>query len=310
MRIKHGKISGLLRCLTGDDMLHTLDTNTWENNFSDTIQQDAIKSLESGQVIFLPRLSFQLNLDEMRFLTPDCADPQAKNISYYAPHHRLWGVQGLTDQEHIQLKTMLERFSSAARNLVEQLFPHYQAALMLGRTSFRPMQVSQRKTSFRKDDRRLHVDSFPSAPNQGKRILRVFCNINPHGKARVWRLGEPFQTVAERFIPHIKKPIPGFARLLRLLKITKSYRTPYDHYMLRMHDRMKQNSHYQQNAQQQEVHFPAQSSWIVQTDSVSHAALDGQYLLEQTFYLPVDAMQDKNQAPLSILESLLKRRLA
>ena len=290
-------------------MLHTLDITTWENQFSDSIQQDAIHSLENGQVIFLPQLDFPLSAAEKRFLTPECADPQAKNISYYAPQNRLWGVRELTDQEHLQLKGLLARFSSAAHTLVNQLFPFYQASLILGRTSFRPLQVSQRKTSYRKDDRRLHVDSFPSAPNQGKRILRVFCNINPDGKARTWRLGEPFQTVAERFIPRIKKPLPGFAQLLRLLKITKSYRTPYDHYMLRMHDCMKQDSTYQQNAAQQEVHFPAQSSWIVQTDSVSHAALAGQYLLEQTFYLPVNAMQNKHAAPLTILETLLKRRL-
>ena len=63
------------------------------------------------------------------------------------------------------------------------------------------MQVSTRKQSVRADDRRLHVDAFPSRPNYGERILRVFTNVNPDGEPRVWRVGEPFEDVAPRFLP-------------------------------------------------------------------------------------------------------------
>jgi hypothetical protein len=41
-----------------------------------------------------------------------------------------------------------------------------------------------------------------------------------------------------------------------------------------------------------------------------HAALSGQYLLEQTFYLPVAAMQEERYAPLRTLERIAGRRLA
>src|SRR5204862_4964539 len=99
-------------------------------------------------------------------------------------------------------------------------------------------------TSYRKDDRRLHVDAFPSAPNQGMRILRVFCNVNPNNEDRIWRLGEPFEEVAKKFIPQTAAPIPGSARLLKWLQITKSYRTKYDHYMLQLHDMMKSDHAY------------------------------------------------------------------
>jgi hypothetical protein len=43
---------------------------------------------------------------------------------------------------------------------------------------------------------------------------------------------------------------------------------------------------------------------------VSHAAMSGQYQLEQTFYLPVAAMIDAGGSPLRILERLTNRRLA
>ncbi len=290
-------------------MIHTLSTQQWDEQFSDSTLLDAITRLEGGHVLYFPKLAFTLKPEERIFLTPDYADPHAKNISYNRQLRKLWGVRALSDQQHDQLKKMLDRFASSAEQLVKNILPRYANQLTLARTSFRPLQVSNRKTSYRKDDKRLHVDAFPSAPNQGNRILRVFCNINPEGADRVWRLGEPFETIAERFVNQIKPPIPGSAAALRFLRITKSYRTAYDHYMLRMHDQMKADERYQRDSKQQEVRFPPGSSWIVQTDHVSHAAMQGQYLLEQTFYLPVEAMLDESQAPLRVLEKLLRREL-
>lgn len=290
-------------------MLQSFSTRQWDEQFTGATQQQAINELENGRILYFPELAFSLSSNETNFLSPDYADPDAKNISYHAAQNKLWGVQRLTDEERLQLKAMLERFSRYALGLVQALLPHYSKHLMIARTSFRPVQISGRKTSYRKDDKRLHVDAFPSAPNQGKRILRVFCNVNPHGDDRVWRVGEPFENVAKKFVPQISRPLPGVAAALRFLKITKSYRTPYDHYMLQIHDRMKADENYQQNAQQQEIRFPPGSAWIVQTDHVSHAAMSGQHLLEQTFYLPVHAMLDESRSPLRVLEKIVGKKL-
>ncbi|CCD29910.1 conserved hypothetical protein [Candidatus Glomeribacter gigasporarum BEG34] len=140
--------------------------------------------------------------------------------------------------------------------------------------------------------------------------MRLFCNINPNRQDRVWRIGESFTDVARHFLPQIQSPVPGSARLLQMLGITKSCRTLYDHFMLQLHDLMKRDNAYQQNVRATEIRFPAGSSWIVQTDHVSHAALSGQYLLEQTFYLPVEAMACPEKSPLRILEHLRGCRLA
>lgn len=290
-------------------MLQTFSTQNWNEHFSESDQQDAIRKLEDGQILYFPRLSFSLTDPEKAFLSPDVSDPHAKNISFQASTNKLWGVQHLNDAEHQQLKVMLGRFSQYSFDLINALLPQYAQQLIMARTSYRPVEISGRKTSYRKDDKRLHVDAFPSAPNQGKRILRVFCNINPHNEDRVWRTGEPFDKVANRFIPQINKPILGSAALLRFLKITKCYRTAYDHYMLKMHNYMKADDAYQKNADQQEVRFPSGSAWIVQTDDVSHAAMQGQYVLEQTYYLPVHAMQDESKSPLRILEKILQQKL-
>lgn len=160
-----------------------------------------------------------------------------------------------------------------------------------------------------KDDTRLHVDAFPATPNQGKRILRVFSNINPSGTPRVWHLGEPFEEVVKHFLPTLRKPWFGVRTLLSLLKITKTYRSLYDHYMLMLHDEMKKSEDYQNKVKKTIMAFPAGSTWIVMTDAVSHAALSGQFLLEQTFYLPVAKMNQPEHSPLKTLEHYLKRSL-
>ena len=80
--------------------------------------------------------------------------------------------------------------------------------------------------------------------------------------------------------------------------------------MLGLHDRMKQDDEYQRQAPQTPVDFPAGATWVAFTDQVSHAAMAGQYQLEQTFLLPVDAMIDEGRSPLRVLERLKGRRLS
>ena len=144
---------------------------------------------------------------------------------------------------------------------------------------------------------------------QGRRILRVFSNVNPDGRPRSWRIGDDFESVARRFGAGLRLPLPGSAILLRLLRVTKTHRSPYDALMLQLHDRMKADTDYQAGAPQTSFAFPAGTTWVAFTDQVSHAAMAGQYQLEQTFLLPVDAMLDGERSPLRVLERLKERAL-
>src|SRR5476651_1941537 len=106
--------------------------------------------------------------------------------------------------------TMIARFATSAADLVTSLFPRYAAYVTRARTSFRPQSAVGRSVSWRKDDSRLHIDAFPSRPNHGERILRVFSNVHPT-QDRVWRVGESFETMARTFLPRIRDPLPGSA---------------------------------------------------------------------------------------------------
>jgi hypothetical protein len=284
-----------------------LPSNNWQAGYTTTEQQQALQALETGGVLLLPNLAFGLSAEETVFLSPDTVD-KSKNINFDINTGRLRGT-GLDAAQADGLKAMVERYARASRELVRQLLPQYQSELIQARTSYRPVEILGRPSSWRKDDTRLHVDAFPSSPVRDRRILRVFCNINPHGKPRAWRLGEDFESVAKRFLPGIKPPLPGSGPLLHWLHVTKSRRSAYDHYMLHLHDGMKADLPYQASAPQLNYDFPPGATWIVYTDQVSHAAMGGQYLLEQTFYLPVDAMGEPARSPLRTLERLTGRQL-
>jgi hypothetical protein len=274
-------------------------------------QQDAAQSaLESGDVLWLPQLSFRIEAAEQHLLSPGfAAGSGAKNISLSPDGQNLRGLEG-KDADRALLRGLMWRFASGARELVGELFPGYAAQLQPGRTSFRPTEIEGRQTSWRKDDTRMHVDSFPSSPTAGWRILRVFSNINPQQQSRSWRLGEPFERVAARFLPAVPAPLWGSSALLHMLGITKQRRTAYDHYMLGLHDSLKADMVYQTTAPQLHHDFTAGTSWMVYTDQAAHAAMRGQYALEQTFLLPVQAMREPQRSPLRVLEGLLGRSLA
>jgi hypothetical protein len=286
------------------NIIQTLDIRSWKGPFADNILLDAASALENGKVIYCPQLPFALSTAEKALLTPRTLETKSKNISYNVFNKQLKGCR-LKNHRCQDMKGLLSRYQVFSEGLISVLIPEYQATLIKGRTSYRPIEIDGRETSILKDDTKLHVDAFSATPTQGNRILRVFTNMNPFGQNRHWRLGEPFEEVVKHFSGSLKKPIWGSRTLLSLLKMTKSYRSLYDHYMLQLHDQMKLDPEYQANVLKQDFYFPPGATWIVMTDCVSHAALSGQYVLEQTFYLPVNGMQYPELSPLKILEQLV-----
>ena len=267
-----------------------------------------LAALESGRVLHVPQLPFALSEAECAQLDPAHARKGRKNISLPPEGGALVGVDPDSPAAPV-LHALVRRYAAAARLWVDTLFPHYRAALQPAPTSLRLHRVETRASSWRKDDSRLHVDAFPSRPNQGRRILRVFMNIHPQDEARVWRVGEPFEQVARRFLPRLPPYRPTLARLLHGLHITKSLRTPYDHIMLQLHDAMKADLDYQRSCAQETIPFASGAGWICFSDHASHAVMSGQLMLEQTFFLAPADMATPQNAPLAVLERLSGRAL-
>ncbi|MBV9990875.1 MAG: Kdo hydroxylase family protein [Alphaproteobacteria bacterium] len=287
------------------DALQTLDISSWTGPFAEDQRRDAIAALESGCVLFLPRLPFALRPEEAPLLTPDLFSGRAKNISL-DPSGKLKHAS----RETSALQAMMQRFASSAVSLVSGLFPGYAATLERARTSYRPVEIAGRKQSPIHDDTRLHVDAFPTRPMRGRRIMRLFSNVHPGDVPRVWNVGEPFADMAAKILPRVK-PSSAAANWFRAATFqTRGLRSPYDDMMMGLHDNAKLDMDYQRATPKTEIRFPPGTTWLCYTDQVMHAALSGQFVLEQTFHLDVAAMGEPARAPIRVLEKMTGRSLA
>lgn len=280
-----------------------ISADSWENDAA----LDAWVALEAGKVLYLPHLSFYVTVDELKLFRPDILAPKVRNVSLDAKG----GLKGAAGDEATQaeLRAMMLRFRSQAETVVRHLFPRYRPALRMDPCSFRPQVVETRQQSWRADDRRMHVDSFPSRPIRGERLLRVFTNVNPAGVPRIWRVGEPFEEMARKFLPRATPYSPWQAKALKALHITKSLRSEYDHLMLQLHDCMKLDMEYQRTSPQVTMPFPAGSVWVCFSDQTTHAAMAGQHMMEQTMNLPVRCQYDPASSPLGILTRIVGHEL-
>lgn len=236
-----------------DAPILTLNNDDWHVDKADSV--NAIEALESGKVLHFPNLAFSLSEEERDLLSPSLVDPKRKNISFNINKNQLNGAANPEHEEAVQ--AILQRYYDLVSQLVGAFLPAYGAGLKEPVNSLRVHDISQwqGKVSWRKDDKRLHVDAFPSRPMQGNRILRIFNNINPYGQPRSWRVGEPFADLAARKLSELKRYSPLAALLQEKLKITKSLRTHYDYIMLAMHDAMKAGEAYQKKGRQWAVDF-------------------------------------------------------
>ena len=274
----------------------------WKINTPD---HDWVTALENGKVLHFTNLPFDISETEKKILSPIILKKNSRNISLSATNH----LKGAECDEHTldALIHLMMKFRQNATSLITSLAPKYNVET--SPTSFRPIQVENRKQSHRANDKLLHVDAFPTRPNYGKRILRVFININPNNIPRIWRIGEPFEQVANTFMNKVKPYSSWQASLLNKLKITKSFRSEYDHIMLQLHDLMKLDSNYQSNAEQIVVPFHSGSVWVCFSDQTSHAVMSGQYMMEQTFNLPLSSLYDTHSSPLAILNRITHKQL-
>lgn len=286
-------------------MIEELPLDHWTGPFDAALKARAVTALESGSVLFFPHLPFRLTEAETEFLDARVADGKAKNISLDHTSGKMQ-ASSLTGEKAVRLAAMIERFGASAATLVHDLLPYRDVER--ARTSFRPVQVKGRSYSKISDDRLLHVDAFPSRPMRGRRILRFFANVAPDS-ARHWHVGEPFEPFVEKFLPRIGPHLPGKSWLFEKLGVTRGRRSLYDELMLSLHDQGKLDDAYQKTAPHRAASFPPGSCWLVYTDQVLHAALGGEFALEQTFHLDVDQLARPDTAPVRVLERLSGKTL-
>jgi hypothetical protein len=262
--------------------------------------------LEEGRILRWKPPAFALDAGEQALIAASRIGGDAKNISFDVSAG-LRHAEGAPADLAV-LEGMLSRFGAFCETALAELLPEYRGGLRRGRTSFRPAEIEGRSTSWRRDDKRRHIDAFPSAPTGGQRILRVFCNVDQDGQPRIWRIGPNFESYARAFLPRATvRPLPGLGALKTLTGLTRSRPTLYDAQMLALHDAAKRDLAWQRDAPAEEIAFTPGEVWMVFTDLVPHAAISGRNALEQTFLVDQACLALPERSPLVVLSRMSGR---
>jgi hypothetical protein len=270
------------------------------------------EQLERGNILFFTRTPFAFSPEKREFLLSQrqTSATYHKNVAYRPDEDRLTGLAKSDAAEEARLRAILREYSEQATQFVSNLLRPYKNGLRRDFASYRPVEERGRPARRRARNDLPHVDAFPTRPTNGDRILRVFTNLNPV-QNRVWLTSETFDVIARRYARQIGFPSPrtGFAaqyvaRLARILRWPGAGRAPYDDFMHRCHNFMKENDAFRAACATQRWEFPPDSTWMVYTDMVSHAVLEGQFAMEQTFIVSRHAMVLPAKSPIAILEKL------
>jgi len=272
------------------------------------------QQLEAGQVIFFEGIPYDFPRADREFLLAQRQSDSRihKNISYRPKQDMLRGGASDKKEDIERLHKIMRHFSEEVTGLLKKVLAPYSLHWSLDYASFRPEEEQNRDLSLHKRNDLLHVDAFPSRPTRGGRILRCFTNINPT-RTRNWLITDHFPQLAGRYavdagLEQIARSGGSSADLLSFFKravgIKSVDRSAYDKFMLKFHDYLKENEEFQKNCRKIHIDFPPMTTWMVYTDSVPHAVLSGQYALEQTFIIPIQAMVTPENAPLRILEKM------
>lgn len=277
------------------------------------------RTLEEGHVLLFRDTPFELSDEDRAFLLErrQAEAGYHKNIAYRPQSDRVTGVARGREDDGANLRRVLRAYSQRVVRFAAGIFPAYASRWRVDYASFRPQEEASRKLSAHARNDLLHVDSFPTRPTGGDRIFRVFTNVNP-AQPRVWRTGEDFEELAERFAVTSGLLARVSRRTLgrRMLQAARSaglpvrVRPPYDEFMHLFHNFLKENGEYQETARAERFSFPPGSTWMVFTDMVTHSVLSGQFALEQTFLIARDSLTLPAKAPISILERLSGRAMA
>ena len=273
--------------------------------------------LEAGDILYFPQTPVIVSRDDLSFLLGQQQTDSSlhKNIAYKPNIDKLSGVDTKTANAAAvqRLRHVMRCYSQAVVSFLTGFLSPYCTNWQLDFASFRPQEEQGRDLSLRRRNDLLHTDAFPTRPTHGARILRFFNNIHP-SRTRDWVVGDPFNKMVREFSPSQIAPrldtaasrtVKSFGRAVGLgVAIPSIKRSPYDDFMMRFHNFLKENRKFQADSPKYIWQFPSGSSWMVYTDTVPHAVLAGQYALEQTLLVPPEALVAPEVSPLKVLEEI------
>jgi 3-deoxy-D-manno-oct-2-ulosonic acid (Kdo) hydroxylase len=298
-------------------MLATFDDAAWRAD------PGAVRdALEANRIVYFPTCPLPLPPEEtLDFLRRELPSRlKLKNVSYHPEAGKVSGLEAdsaTTARVTETLRAHLGEVVAFLRRVTGDLTRDAR----IGTCSFRPIEEKGRNLDPHASNELVHVDAGAYGATNGDRILRFFVNVNPD-RDRVWATKGSFQDMIERYGERagllddngklrlridkrggdrvVSALVAGLARLNPLATVLDT--SPYDRAMRRLHNYMKDDPDFRADmAGYREVRFPPLSAWMVFTDGVSHASLEGQFALVTTMIVRRARMRWPERAPFNAL---------
>jgi hypothetical protein len=265
--------------------------------------------LERGEVICYASAPFPLpqGPEHDFLLQQHLAGPTHKNISYDPATGRVSGFVRQGGDQEDRLRTVFAAFSAGVTAWLGQVLPRYCGGCVPDRASFRPVEEATRRLRPTARNDLLHVDAFRTRPALGRRLLRVFANVNEH-EPRVWATSEPFARLLARYGAEVGVPgwLQQFGERVRgLLRPARA--SAYDCFMRRFHDFLKGNEEFQQRGPKRLWRFGPGSAWLAMTDACTYAELRGRFALEHSYFVLPEVLALPEEAPAALLAAARAR---
>ena len=279
-------------------------------------------ALEAHRIVQFPECPFPLpapgDLDYLRRELP--ARLTLKNVSYHPESDRVRGLQA-AEEDQQRVRAILTSHSRAVCDFLAAHMGHLTRGWRVGTCSFRPIQEKGRNLKPHASNELVHIDAGAYGATNGDRIFRFFVNVNPEAD-RVWATKGDIRSLLERHgraaglldetgrasgavdkgvLDHaFSGLISGLSRLNPAAQVLDS--SPYDRLMRRLHNYMKDDPGFRaDDTGLVELRFPPGSAWMVFTDGVSHASLEGQYAFVTTCIVPRANLRHPENAPYALL---------
>ena len=257
-------------------------------------------ALERGEIVQFDTCPVALPSGEDQAFLRDGLAPylRKKNASWYWRADKLTGLRAPPEVQ-ARAHQLLREHATRVRAFLERSMPDLTRGWEPATCSFRPLEEKGRNLGAHASNELVHVDAGAYGATHGDRILRFFVNLNP-SRDRVWiskgtfaellaKHGAEAGVHAGGLVPAL--PERAWSGLLRsagrafpMARVLDS--SPYDRRMRRFHNWMKDTPAFQQG-QSQRFAFAPFSAWMVLTDGVSHACIEGQHALVDTFIVPL-----------------------
>ena len=278
---------------------------------------DLSAELERGRIVHFPRSPVELpSADDAAFLRESLARGLTrKNVSWYPDAGKLTGLEASPADRERTARILREHARRVREFLQTRAIPRLSRGWQAGTCSFRPMQEKGRALSAHASNELVHVDAGAYGATHGDRILRFFVNLNPV-EDRVWLSKGSFRELYEKHAARagLAAPLPADGALGRLysgalragmrafpmLRAVDS--SAYDRAMRKFHNYMKDDPAFRDSDEGvQRFSFKPYSAWMVLTDTVSHACIEGQHAFVDTFVVPLRNCTERDCAPFDIL---------